>query len=659
MESGLTSSQKATFGAAWEILCAHRAVFLSEATGTGKTYIACALIRASMLRHGTRAIVVAPAHLRHVWHEVMSKFCLSASFYSYHAASLGRIPAVESEPALWVFDEAHLLRNRHTLRYASLRRLVGGHRVCLLTATPVSMSWKDLYALVSLCGYPPDLRYREPGVVSSFAWALSPMSRVDRLLTSCDPHVHVREIRYSPETSEGDPSECLERLLSLPWQSIQKDGTLEDAHIVCHVLVQRFLSHRGACLSTLCRIESYFRANRNLRGSGVLTREVFRRLLGVEGRQQLLPFEGGYFGREARMEDRLRIDDMARILAQICARMRVCCGGVDQKVERVSEVIERSGERTQVVVFTQYADTARYFAKHLRVTGKVALLTSGRAEYSGHEISPSIVEAMFDVGGEVPEWWRDMRLERARVLVCSDAYSVGHNFHRASVMIHLDLPWNPMVLRQREGRVLRMGQTARDVEIYTLRLERTSEWLISYEHRLVSRVEGRMGWMEHWSERRHRYDRVVKIPGVCNFPSTWGWYEDRWFPVSPGDVEGLDGQVTRMRLEEAFAPMFRRVRPLLSEEWCRLKCRARWCHHLEAVRRFIDMAWYVAIAPGPMREGWCRMLEDKERDDVAGVGAMGWPEPFEIQALPDRQTWCEVVTDTKKLEVNGVINITE
>ena len=37
MESGLTSSQKATFGAAWEILCAHRAVFLSEATGTGKT----------------------------------------------------------------------------------------------------------------------------------------------------------------------------------------------------------------------------------------------------------------------------------------------------------------------------------------------------------------------------------------------------------------------------------------------------------------------------------------------------------------------------------------------------------------------------------------------------------------------------------------------
>ena len=69
------------------------------------------------------------------------------------------------------------------------------------------------------------------------------------------------------------------------------------------------------------------------------------------------------------------------------------------------------------------------------------------------------------------------------------------------------------------------------------------------------------------------------------------------------------------------------------------------------------MAWYVAIAPGPMREGWCRVLEDKERDDVAGVGAMGWPEPSEIQALPDRQTWCEVVTDTKKLEVNGVINI--
>ncbi len=47
----------------------------------------------------------------------------------------------------------------------------------------------------------------------------------------------------------------------------------------------------------------------------------------------------------------------------------------------------------------------------------------------------------------------------ARVFVSTDAGGVGLNLQSASVLINLDIPWNPAVLEQRIGRVHRLGQT--------------------------------------------------------------------------------------------------------------------------------------------------------------------------------------------------------
>jgi superfamily II DNA/RNA helicase len=45
-----------------------------------------------------------------------------------------------------------------------------------------------------------------------------------------------------------------------------------------------------------------------------------------------------------------------------------------------------------------------------------------------------------------------------RVFLSTDAGSVGLNLQSASVVINLDVPWNPAVLEQRIGRVHRIGQ---------------------------------------------------------------------------------------------------------------------------------------------------------------------------------------------------------
>jgi superfamily II DNA or RNA helicase len=48
--------------------------------------------------------------------------------------------------------------------------------------------------------------------------------------------------------------------------------------------------------------------------------------------------------------------------------------------------------------------------------------------------------------------------ERCRAFLATDAAGVGLNLQHASVVVNMDLPWNPAVLEQRIGRVHRLGQ---------------------------------------------------------------------------------------------------------------------------------------------------------------------------------------------------------
>lgn len=64
--------------------------------------------------------------------------------------------------------------------------------------------------------------------------------------------------------------------------------------------------------------------------------------------------------------------------------------------------------------------------------------------------------------------------ERAQVLIATEAGGEGINLQFCHHVINYDLPWNPMKLEQRIGRVHRLGQE-HDVHIYNLAIENTIE----------------------------------------------------------------------------------------------------------------------------------------------------------------------------------------
>ena len=120
----------------------------------------------------------------------------------------------------------------------------------------------------------------------------------------------------------------------------------------------------------------------------------------------------------------------------------------------------------QVMVFTQYTDTMDFLREAL--AGAKLMCYSGR-------------------GGEAPTadgGWRKIdrdevkrrfREGEADILLCTDAASEGLNFQFCGALVNYDMPWNPMRVEQRIGRIDRMGQQSPTIQIVNLHYEDTVE----------------------------------------------------------------------------------------------------------------------------------------------------------------------------------------
>ena len=143
----------------------------------------------------------------------------------------------------------------------------------------------------------------------------------------------------------------------------------------------------------------------------------------------------------------------------------------DTKARELRTVIDelRASGYGQVMVFTQFTDTMDFLRNQLRSTPGLKMMC-----YSGR-------------GGEIPigesEWEhipRDQAKRRfkdreADVLLCTDAAAEGLNFQFCGALINYDLPWNPMRVEQRIGRIDRLGQKYPKIRIVNLQYDDTIE----------------------------------------------------------------------------------------------------------------------------------------------------------------------------------------
>jgi len=136
--------------------------------------------------------------------------------------------------------------------------------------------------------------------------------------------------------------------------------------------------------------------------------------------------------------------------------------GKDKKFDtlvRAIEEIRKNNPKEKFIIFTQYLETLFFIKEELgKIYGdeKIAIIRGGPLDQK--------IEAQ-------EQFWED---DGAQYLISTSAGGEGINLQKGRILFNYDLPWNPMAVEQRIGRIHRYGQLE-TVQVYNLIAEDTVE----------------------------------------------------------------------------------------------------------------------------------------------------------------------------------------
>lgn len=414
---------------------------LADDPGLGKSFVAAELARRAR-RQGVAVEVVVPASLIAQWEETLQEFDVQAPLLS-HDRIITDPFVPQPVPRLLIVDEAHGFRNPRTQRYDALARRCVGARVLLVTATPLCNALADLEALIGLIVADDALADRG---VSSMEVAFTSRDRdavgivVAELLVRRDRTLLpealqfgdlVRKVIRCPPFDPGGEIERLIAALRFPL--------IDENILLRHFLWRRLESSEEALLESIRRQRRFYeRALECLASGRALPKRDYRRAFGGEedrdSFQTVLFWE--LFVPEAGAGS---VAEVEAEIERLEALRRAVDGSPRHKREKLIDLCKKSDE--PMLIFTGWAATAADLYAAVRTVRRAALVTGRRRHRAGEAI------AAFRSGA-------------ADVLVSTDLGAEGLNLQRAAVVVHYDIPWNPVKLDQRNGRAHRIGQTS-------------------------------------------------------------------------------------------------------------------------------------------------------------------------------------------------------
>ena len=154
----------------------------------------------------------------------------------------------------------------------------------------------------------------------------------------------------------------------------------------------------------------------------------------------------------------------------------------DAKLAALADLIQKKHPKDKLLVFTQFADTARYLNTQLAARGIRQV-----AEATGQSADPTTLAWRFSPQSN-DKREQVKKADELRVLIATDVLSEGQNLQDAHIIVNYDLPWAIIRLIQRAGRVDRIGQQSDTILCYSFVPADGVERLINLRARVKQRL---------------------------------------------------------------------------------------------------------------------------------------------------------------------------
>ncbi|SDC25858.1 Helicase conserved C-terminal domain-containing protein [Paenibacillus sp. UNCCL117] len=433
---------------------------LADEVGLGKTIEAGLILKEYMIRGLVRKVLIlVPASLVLQWvRELNQKFGIPAVaqkkeyMWAQHDIIVASMDTAKRDPHrgivleqeydMLIIDEAHKLKNKKTTNYQFVLEL--RKKYCLLlTATPVQNDLKELYNLITL------LKPGQLGGQTSFQANFVVDKRIPK--NEAQLQQELGKVMIRNRRSDGNVSFTKRIVRNIPLQLSPEEQALYDG--VTSFVRSRYEESGGDLSSVLSLV--------------TLQREVCSSRDAV-----FITLVNMFKKTEEDSPIRPRIWELVETIRGIKA---------NTKAEKVLELIQSIQDK--VIIFTEYRASQEYLLQYLRDRKITAV------PYRG------------GMNRGKKDWMMDLFRNRAQVLIATEAGGEGINLQFCHHMINFDLPWNPMRVEQRIGRVHRLGQQ-QDVKIYNLSTTGTiEEHILSLLHEKINMFELVIGELDTILER--------------------------------------------------------------------------------------------------------------------------------------------------------------
>jgi SNF2 family DNA or RNA helicase len=444
---------------------------LCDEVGLGKTIEAGIILKEYLARNVVqRVLIITPAALVEQWREELSvKFGLpdftssaDPEFRARGLAAWGHFPRLIASLAtarraehraalaqipydLVIVDEAHHLKNRNSASWKFINDLQRKY-ILLLTATPVENNLDELYNLITLL---------KPGQLKT------PREFRKQFVVRGDPRL---------PKNRGQLRELLGDVMVRHTRS---QVQLKLPPRQANTLRLHLTAEESAFYTTVSNyVREHMKSNQLKSGNASPTQEADP------------DDDQGWMGPDAlRQVDRFTLLTLQREIgsspqaAEPTLRTLAVRARDPEQRQRLTTLAEQAAALTlwakadalekllhsllqdpaeKVLIFTHFRRTLDQLAQRLRAIG-ISLVV-----YHGEMDTPAKNQAISDFE------------HSAQVLLSTEAAGEGRNLQFCRTMINFDIPWNPMRIEQRVGRIHRIGQT-RPVRIYNLSAHGTVE----------------------------------------------------------------------------------------------------------------------------------------------------------------------------------------
>ncbi|MCJ8006814.1 DEAD/DEAH box helicase [Lederbergia wuyishanensis] len=401
---------------------------LADEVGLGKTIEAGLIIKEYMIRGLVKKVLIlVPASLVSQWvSELNSKFFIPAVaqrksyVWEQYDCVVSSIDTAKRSPHkeliaeqnydLIIIDEAHKLKNHKTKNYEFVQSLK--KKFCLLlTATPIQNKIEEIFYLVSLLK--PGHLGSQSGFIDKYKDKKLSVHE-DAFLKELVNKVMIRNRRG--DTGIEWPDRHVE---TIPIEFTREERELYNA---IEMLKGTQLPIHGFSLITLKREACSSRESVYFTLKNMLSKYENPSTQLIEALQFI----------------QQKIDAVTQ----------------NSKANKALELIKSIDDK--VIIFTEYRATQMYLQWFLGQNGIRSVPFRGG----------------FKRGKK--DWMRELFKNHAQVLIATEAGGEGINLQFCSHIINFDLPWNPMRLEQRIGRIHRLGQE-NNVHIYNFTIINTIE----------------------------------------------------------------------------------------------------------------------------------------------------------------------------------------